>query len=381
MKKSIPIFIILIVILFTLTGCYYTKGIDQYYFIIALGLDKGNNGLLKISIQISSTSKDSSSASSSSSSQANSYKIYSVEAETIDEGLTILNNYLNKQINLSYCSAFVISEELAKEGIKDYFDTLSNNTELRHSCQLIISSSTAYEVLEKVGNTGEVFASRLFDYLTTSADYTGFTLKSTFGTFFQALHNPSFEPVAIYTLVSKDSVQTAGIAIFKNEYMVGHVNVTNSIAHLSITNELNTCVITVENPFDEKTNIDLDIDLYKDTDISIEMVNNSPYISLTLYPEGTIRSSASTFNYIDNNNITAVENSCNKYFEKIIKDYLYTITKTYNSDVIGFEGIYKSQFLTEKDFSNIHWEDVFKDSFFNVSIKSKINSSNLFNKE
>ena len=288
---------------------------------------------------------------------------------------------MNKQINLSHCSALIISEKLATDGIKTYFNTLSNNNELRHSCQLIVSSTTAQDVLEKISNSGEVFSTRMFDYLTASADYTGFTIESTFGTFFQAIHNNSFEPVAIYIEVSDNTAQISGIAVFKDEFMIGHINVMDSISHLIVTNELNNCVLTIYKTFDTQEKLDLEVSLYKNTKTYVQIINGTPYITIDIYPEGTIRSSGSTFNYIDYGNIEIVENSVNNYLEKILKEYLYKITKTYNSDIVGFEGICKSKYLTEKEFENIHWEEIFKDSFFDVSIKTKINSSNLFNKE
>ena len=380
MKKTIFLIIILIAILFSFTGCTYTNGIDSYYFITALAIDKGDNGLLKITVQISSTSSENSSGGGGSA-QSSSYKLYSAEAATIDEGITILNNYLNKKINLSHCSALILSEDIAKNGIKTYFNTLSNNTELRHSCKLIVSSTTGYDILDKVSNSGEVFSSRLFDYLTTSADYTGFTITSTFGTFFQSIHNSSFEPTTIYTTVNDDVIQTDGIAVFKGEYMVGHIDALGSISHLMVTNELNTCVITVDNPFDENEKIDLEIGLYKNTKIDTQIINGTTYITIDIFPEGTIRSSGSTFNYIDNGNVKTVEDSTNKYLKSVLKNYLYEISRKYDSDIVGFEAIYKAKFLTEKESENAHWKDVFKDSFFEVNINTKINSSNLFNKE
>lgn len=77
MKKKVQIIVVLVISLFTLTGCYYTRGIDGSYFITALGLDETENGTLKLSVQIASTS---SSSESSGSAQASDYKIYTVEA-------------------------------------------------------------------------------------------------------------------------------------------------------------------------------------------------------------------------------------------------------------------------------------------------------------
>jgi spore germination protein KC len=380
MKKVIPAILLLIILLFVFTGCDSLSGIDKYYFIISLGIDKANNDLLKISIQVSSTSSQDSSGSSGSS-QSSNYKIYTVESTTVDEGFEILNNYLDKKINLSHCSALIISEDLAKDGISTIFNSLSNNTELRNTCNLIISSSSAYDVLDKVANSGETFSSRLFDYLTTSTEYTGFTTKSTIGTFFKEFQNTNCHPTAIYVTVSNDTVQTSGIAVFKDEYMVGHIDELESIAHSIVTKKLNTCSLTIDDPFEDDEKIDLDISLYKTTDIDIEVLNSSPFISITAYPEGIIKNSGTTFDYTDEENVKIVEEATNSYITKILKNYLYDITKNYNTDIVGFEGMYKSKFKTEEEFEKINWNEIFQDSFYNISVKTKINSSNLFNKE
>lgn len=382
MKKILSLILILNLSLFTLTGCNYTNGIDDYYFIISLGLDVADNGLIKLSVQNSSTSSESESGSSSgSSSQSSNYKIYSVEANTIDEGIAILNNYLNKKINLTHCSALIISEELAKKGIRSYINTLSNNPELRHTCNIIISSTTAFDLMDKVSNSGEVFSARLYDYLTNTTDYTGFTIKSTFGKFFQGLDNDYYEPSAIYTSVNDSTVQTSGIAVFKNDCMIGHIDVSQSIAHLIISSDLEDSVITLDNPFSEGEKVDLEISLYKNTDIDIELINNTPFISISVYPEGAVLSSGKSFNYIDDENIKKLENETNNYIEKLLNNYLYTITKKYNSDIVGFKALYKSEFLTRDSFEQTHWDEIFQDSFFDIKINSRISSSNLFNKE
>lgn len=163
--------------------------------------------------------------------------------------------------------------------------------------------------------------------------------------------------------------------------MVGHIDVSNSISHLIVTNALNTCTITIDNPFEENELLDLDISLYKDTEIDINLINGSPLISITIYPEGTIKSSGSIFNYIDNEKITSVEKATSSYLKKILEDYLYSISHKYNSDIVGFKGICQSQFVTKEEFDKVNWDDIFQDSFFDIELKMKINSSNLFNKE
>ena len=380
MKKTISLILIMTVCVLSLTGCYKQIGIDKFYYILALGIDFTDNNLLKISVQTINNSS-SSSSDSSSSSQSTNYKIYSVEAETIDSGITILNNYLDKKINLSHCSALVISEDIARNGIRTYFSSLSNNTELRDSCKLLISSTTAYDVLDKVSGSGEVFSSRLYDYLTNSTDYTGFSIESTFGSLFQSLENAYREPTAIYTKVLNDTIQNSGIAIFKEDKMIGILDTLDTISHLIVTNELDRCIITIPNPLQENEKIDMNLKLYKKTKISIDIINESPFITIDVFPEGVIRTSGSSFDYTNNDTFEKVENTANIYLTNALKTYLYKISKEYNSDVAGFSGKFSTKFLTEEDFKEAHWNEMFKDSFFNINVHTRINSSKLFNKQ
>lgn len=382
MKLKVYIVFLLLISLFTLTGCSQINGIDQFFFIISIGIDETDEDMLRLSIQVSSDSSSTSgSEGTSGSSQSSSTKIYSVEANTIEEGISILNNFLNKQVNFSHCSALVISEKVAQKGIKSYFNTLNNNTELRETCNLIISSSTAYDLMNNISNSGESFSSRLFDYLTNTEEYTGYTNKSTIGTFLKEFNSSFCEATAVYALVSEDTVQSDGIAVFKDDCMVGHIDPLNSIAHLILKNELNEAIITIDSPFAEDEKVDIKINLYKKTDITTELINGTPFTVINVYPQGSIRSSGENFNFLDSNNIKLVEDEANNYITMLLKDYLYNITRNFNSDIACLGGLYKSHFLTEEKFNKIEWKKIFQDSFFEVNTKSEINSSNLYNKE
>ena len=127
MIKKIALILTLIVILFTLTGCYSNVDMDKYFYIVGLALDTSENGLIKVSIQIANTlvSGSSNNGGNSGNSDSGLYRIYSVESETIDSAITTLNNYLNKKINLSHCTILVISEELCKQRNKRIYINFS----------------------------------------------------------------------------------------------------------------------------------------------------------------------------------------------------------------------------------------------------------------
>lgn len=378
MRRIFLLILCILILLFFSTTSTPQIGLEHYYFVIALGLDKLENDFLKITVQLS-TSKDDTS-SSSGSSQSSKYEVFSVEAKTINEGLTVLNNYLNKKLNLSHCSSIIISEELAKDGIKEYFNTLSNNTELRHSALVLVSSSTSYDLIKSVSNSGEAFASRLYDHFTTSIDYTGFSFKSTFGDFFEAMNNKSKSPITLYVSQNGEMNQTSGIAIFKDEKLASITSITDSIAHLILTNNLEKTNVRLNNPFNNNEHIDLELSLYKKTSINVDFINNTPCIIANIYPEGKILSSGSTFNYTNINNVNKIEDITNTYVNTLCNNY-FNLLLSLDCDTIGFAEIYKSKLLFESDFNNSYWNDNYKKSIFNSKVNAKINSSNLFNKE
>ncbi len=376
-KKCIAFSLILIILLFTLTGCYDSNGIENFYYIVALGIDKAKNNSISLSIQIAKST----SSSEASTSQSSEYKIYTVDCESIESGINILNNYLNKKINLSHCSAIVFSEEIAREGVKSYINILGNDTEIRPSCNLLISSGTAYDVLDKVSNSGESFSSRLYEYILHSVDYTGYTIDSTFAHFFSRINTELTQPIAIYTVVNEDTIQNSGAAIFNDDIMLGTIPPLQTIAHLMITDELDSCMISVDSPFNEGELVDLNLKKCTAPQVDVHLMNHTPFITVRLSVKGSINSSGESFDYTIPENIKMVEQATNQYLEKLIREYLYTITKEYNSDVVGFNGILASKFLSTDEFEKVHWNEIFKDSFFKIEVDTKITSSHLFNKE
>lgn len=296
-------------------------------------------------------------------------------------GINILNNYLNKTINLSHCSAIVFSKELAEKGIGNIVNSLSTNNEIRPDAYILISSKSAYDVLDKVANSGEKFSSRFYEYIIQSANYTGYSGKVTFEEFSSKINSPTEDTIAIYTNVDTDTVQNVGLAIFKDDKMVGNVDVLDSIAHLTLSHEIQESLITIPNPFESGSYVDLEIKSNKKPKIHISMINNTPFITCDLELNGNIRTSGKNFDYTSNENINILEYYAKKYIEDIILNYLYKISKEYNADVLEFQRILSMQTLTNSDLENYNFSKVFKDSFFQVNVDLQIESTHLFSKK
>ena len=111
---SIISFLILLVVFASAFSSSYTShNMSNLAYVLALGIDIGENAKMKVSAQF--TNSDSFSPSSSSSDEASGIVLVSGESNSIYSCLNLINTYIGKEINLSHCSAVVFSEEFAKE--------------------------------------------------------------------------------------------------------------------------------------------------------------------------------------------------------------------------------------------------------------------------
>ena len=292
-----------------------------------------------------------------------------------------MNNYLNKTINLSHCSAIVLSEAIAKNGIGKIINSLASNDEIRPSAYILISNKSAYDVLDKVSNSGENFSSRFYEYIVSSADYTGYSGKVTFEEFASKINSSMDEATAIYAIINKDTVQNSGLAVFKDDKMVGTISSLESIIHLILKNNLKEALITIPNPFENNSYIDLEIKNRKHTKIDVSMINNTPFITTNIYLLANIKTSGKHFDYTNPENIDITSYYAKKYLEELTSNYLYKISKTYSSDILEFQNILSKKCMTYQELRQYRFNDVFKDSFFKTNINLQIESTNLFSKE
>lgn len=121
------------------------------------------------------------------SSQSQDSTISTVECGSIDSGISLINSYISKKVNLSHCKAIIISEELAYDGISEYVYTLVNNIEIRPDCNIIISRCKAEDYLNNSKPTLESVSARYYEFILNSSEYTGYTENISLSDFYSDL--------------------------------------------------------------------------------------------------------------------------------------------------------------------------------------------------
>lgn len=210
-RKYLSILII-IFILVTLTGCWDSTEIDEMAYVISLGLDKGEQNILKLTLQIAIPKTIAEGGKSmmspgkgkgQKSPGAESTDTITVEARTILSGLNMVNSFISRQISVSHLKAVVISEELAREGIGRYLNPLARYRELRGTASMIVVRGSADEFLSVLKSVLETNPSKFIELTGLATEFTSVMPTARLEKFYQSAKSYGEQPIVILGGVNK----------------------------------------------------------------------------------------------------------------------------------------------------------------------------------
>lgn len=370
---------------------------------MAIGLDKGEDNLLKLSLQFSAPK---SGDTGSGSQQFTNTLVTTAQCNSFDSGINLINSYISKQVNLSHAKVIVFSEELASSGISKYISTLMNNIEIRPDCNIVICKTTAEDFLNNSSSNLETLSARYYEQVIDSSENTGFTSAITLNSFYSAYKSSTSQPIGILGNIktanlsktsedesyadadsnyiagqmpirSKTNIEFVGLAVFNEDKLVGELNGINSVCHLLCTNEFKNSTISIPSPFNQGEIMDIFIQSDKSNNIDVSILNGSPYINLTVYLLSYVDSMEYGLDLTSSENVSLIEEYASSYLKSKLLDYLYSTSKEFHADIADFGKYSAVNYLTVADWEKLDWKRIYSDSFFNVDVKIKVKNGNL----
>ena len=394
-KIFIKLFIIvlILVLLVAFSSSYGALNIDNLAYVVALGVDVCENVIYKVSFQFIPRSGEEKSESTSSSNR-NKTVINTVEAPSLNTAINLMNSYLARKINLSHCKVVIFSEEIAINGISKEIYSLVNNSQARPSTNIIICKNTAEKYIKDTNPVLENSITKYYELFPNSSKYTGYIYNATLGDFFSQLVSSTCEPFAILGGINSNmyndnnnispsnnigdmkSTETSfsslrgseniGIAVFKEDKLVGELDATETLCISIIKGEVSSFLIHIPNPKNNEEEIDLIIYPSGQKKITVDILNGSPYITFSEKFVGKIYSASEDKEYLNTEEIKTLSELSNKYLNNIITNYLYKTSLKYQSDINDFGKYALSKFLTVDDFEKYDWKNNYKNSTFKV---------------
>ena len=386
----------LIVILIIIFFIFYTTNspsvytIDDSAYVIAIGVDSGDNGKIKLSLQIAKPSSESiSSSSQSNSSQSESSIINTIECDTIYSGVNSINSYISNKLNLSYCKVVVFSEEVASKGILSYVCTLINDVDVRPYCNILISKCEAKYYLENSKPLLDDISSKYYDTQEVSEKNTALTKKITLLDFYNDYYDTFGEPSAILGNINgvnselttnsnneNKNIENLGLAVFHNGNFVGEISGEETIYNMIVTNSFKNSIISIPSPFGDSKYIALSISNVKSKN-TVKIVNGFPYIICDIDLEARVLSTSPSSNYLSEDNKLEIEQYANSYLKSNLYNYLYKTSIVLKSDINKFGKEAVKNFTTWDEWISYDWINNYCNSIFSVNVNTNVKSSYL----
>ena len=309
---------------------------------------------------------------------------------------------------------------MLNNGIATEIFSLINNEEVRPTSNLIISKGSAYDYLNNSNPNLEKLTTQYYETFAITGRFTGYFSNITIGDFYNNLSSKYCDPTAILgglnstarkkedekkskqnsenqgdiitnpealtagtsSIVGDRGTENFGIAVFNADKLCGELTATESICHLLITNKLDSCIISIDNPISEKETKKIEIQLFpsQKTKINLNIVNDTPHISLQLSLNADIMTLDTDVNYETNNVLSKISKTTEQYLKTQFNAYLNKVTKQYNVDIDDFSLKGPAHFSTIPEWEKFNWDEKFKKTEFDIDIDINVLSTILITK-
>lgn len=407
MRKLYVVFIICIFLCMTLAGCYDATDIDDYTYAIVLGVDKGSQEKLKITVQYP-TFRDGQSGTDGTTSGTQTttggYSIISVESPSILNGMNMLNSVIPRGLTLKQLKLLVISEDIAREGVTSVMG-LGMTRDVRRPLPTFIAKSGAESFIRQNSSVIGTNIAKSMDFLNEAGHISGF--YESFGAidFYRYLKSEFVQPTAplaglsvvsgvidgdkshiIYehtedVIVKSDTKRNVmGTAVFKGDKMVGELDGDETRVFLMVVNEFVKSNIDVPDPKDPNNLINFDVRMAKHPTITSKIENGVAHIHVVLDIEGNMYAVRSNVNYPDPSLLPLAQNALKEYLQRLANETIKKCQYEYKSDIFGFGNYVVTNFLTIQEWRQYDWLNKFPDAKITTEVNVNIARPGLLNK-
>lgn len=375
-----------------LTGCWDRRELNDVGIVTGMAIDKGSKAKFKLSVEALNVTEISSNKSGGGGGNTASV-VYSQEGDTIAEMARRMNTLFTRKLIYSHMRTVAISEEIAREGVVEFFDFMERDREIRNDFNvLVVKGHQAADVLRVSYPLQKVSTMKLNSQLNTLVkDYGGdpdVRLRDIIAAWVSKGREPVSAVVSIVGPVSKGNstenmkkitpdanVQAVGMALFKGLKLKGFLPIKDVRNFLWTQDKLKRTTVSV--PCGNNNRF-FAVRVYRSqTDTKAYFKNKQPHIDVTIRFEAFINVAQCSMDPSKLDAFQQYEKMASKYIEKDITQTISKVQHDYQSDIFGFGEVMNRQNHSEFKKIENNWNNVFAKAKITVKVKANIRRAGL----
>lgn len=382
--------IVFIIILFTLSGCFNYKEINDYAIVSGISIDENKGKSVnkyKVGIQIMNAKKDEESDSSL-------ITFYEASGKTIYDALEKIMLDSPKELYLGHNEVVVISEELLKkENPLNYLDYFMRDPGSEKDSAVMVSKEKDASSILKVITPLETLPSKnLRSTLSVADNFSGILTVVTIDEFISDLSNPKTEAiipsVKIEGKVKKgemmDNIQNSDpktkltfdtLGYFKDNKLKGYLTANESVGYNFLANFPKETYINVKCDKNNYATLRINSNKFKE---KFYYEGKTPVVNVNIKVNADLLEYNCKTDFLKNKNeVKKLENKAKKRVNKLMNQTISKLYKEEKTDTLKYgEKFYTKKYKETKNLK-YNTKDIIEKAKFKFNTKVSIKSTEL----
>ena len=380
----------LLIVLPLLSGCWDQIGIDSRAYVVALGLDKGDDNHLIVTYLISNPEYSKQEGPTS----EPSHEIISFPALDFITAKNTANSIVAKQVTYHMLQALIVSEELAKDpNFIRYMYDVTKEREIKRNVPMIVTKEKVSTFLKENNPKLESRAHKYFQFILENANKAGLIPDFKLHNYFEITESDASLFITPYATTKKDNntgekvgddeilagqldangeankTQFLGSAVFKEGKMIGKLNgeETRLTILLNETLKMGEIYWSFSDPINPQYQIVARMMKREKNVVKMDLKRNIPTIDITVPLYLDILSIHSMENF-SNGNIKLLRSHIEESLKKKMEKLLLKSQEEFKGEPFGWSLIARKQFWTRYDYENFDWMKSYPKMKVNIKV-------------
>jgi spore germination protein KC len=390
-----------------LTGCWSRVELEELAFVPSIGLDKGDNQLIQLTARVIIPSAlGSPGGGGGGGAEAKTSKLVSVQAHTIGEALSFLNQVVERQPSFSHCSAVIFGEQLAKEGLIKYMRPLAQYREFRRTMFVFTAKGKAADIMKLDKPVIEKSPNRFIENLIKTSDRTGMLPRVQLHDFLTTSEVPHVDPITILVginpKVKKEAKQEemeakktdgdepavpvfgldqqaspkitgqmkraggnpmeyVGTAVYRNDKLVGQLDGQETQLLQMIRGSFKRGILSFSDPLQKGAYVSIIMNVARPPKLDVRMQPDPmhPTIRMGLMLEGDLFGVQANSDFTMEKNRIRLESQISKEIEVALRKMVDKLRHDWHADALAIGKQTRMKFLKEEEFKAYDWRTAF----------------------
>lgn len=376
-KQKFIALLLILVMIFSLSGCVNRREINKLGLLGAIALDIENDKV-QVTMEVNKP------AGKDEEGKGKPAVIIQSTGDTFFEAMRNATMKFDRKIFVTTSRVLIISEEAASRGIADFLDFWVRDHEPRSSSYLLIAKGCdASEIIGITGGINDMPSLYIEDLISANRANSKSMDKNLFQ-FLKEYYAEGIQPT-LGIIQKKEKEKSTkpgeqefelfleGSAVFKEDRIVGTLDGLEARAVRFITGKAASGIIVSEvGP----NSIEI---MSSDSKMDVEIQNGRYLLKVEITIDGMLGGQSGSIDLKDPQAMKQVEAACSQVVKEQIEEVLTKAQEDFGLDIFGFGQVFHRKHPEEWKTIKDDWDDLFAASEFTVQVKTNISRSGLLN--